>query len=46
MYYDCGRGLYLLNVGGLRRSYDYSYRVVLDNNWNNSKGLNFILILF
>jgi len=42
MYYDCGRGLYLLNVGGLRRSYVYSYRVVFDNNWSNSKGLRSI----
>ncbi len=42
MYYDCGRRLYLLNVGGLRRSLVYSFRVVIDNNWNNSKGLKSI----
>jgi hypothetical protein len=42
MYYDCGRSLYLLNVGGLRRSYDYEYKVVFDNSWDKAKGLKFI----
>jgi len=44
MYYDCGRNLFLLNVGGLRRSYIYEYKIViLNSNTNTWKGLKLIL---
>ncbi len=42
MYYDCGRNLYILNVGGLRRFYTYEFKIVILNN-NAWKGLKLIL---
>jgi nitrogen regulatory protein PII-like uncharacterized protein len=40
MYFDCGRNLYILNVGGLRRFYKYEFKIVVSNIW---KGLKLIL---